>query len=93
MKLHVDRDFESKMRCIKQTARERDINSPLRHGNQVKFSQWGTNFIPVVLPVAINFAGAHDVYNSPILIIPEVLRIPTFRAFRLSDSASRTFYI
>jgi len=71
------------MRCIKQTARERDINSPLRHGNQVKFSQWGTNFIPVVLSAAINFADAHDVYNSPTLIIPEVLRILTFRAFRL----------
>jgi hypothetical protein len=68
--------------AFKQTARERDINSPLRHSNQVKFSQWGTNFIPVVLPAAINFAGAHDVYNSPTLIIPEVLRIPTFRAFR-----------
>ena len=57
------------------------INLPLRQGNQVKFSQWQTNFIPAGTRCsAINFAAARDVYNSPRLIVPEVLRISAFRA-------------
>ena len=60
--------------------RHRDINLPLRQGNQVKFSQWQTNFIRSVLAATINFAAARDVYNSPRLIVPKVLRISAFRA-------------
>lgn len=64
----------------------RDINLPLRQGNQVKFSQWQTNFIRSVLAATINFAAARDVYNSPRLIVPKVLRISAFRAPLLCSS-------
>ena len=44
-------------------------------GNQVKFSQWQTNFIRLLLAAAINFPAARDVYSSFRLIVPKVLGI------------------
>ena len=41
----------------------------------MKFSQWQTNFIRLLLAAAINFPAARDVYSSFRLIVPKVLGI------------------